>query len=1306
MIFDVEPSQIESLDGKKLVELMRKLLHAEAQLAGICLRGISVPLQINVPDGGEDARASWKGGLKETDYFPARFNIFQAKAGKLDPADWKKEVWTKGSQKKDAKRILNAAAKTALDMRGSYVGFTSAVLVGKKYDNRIKGIKDGISEAGGDPSKLKAIDIYDANKIAAWVSQHPAVSVWLNERQSGLGFAGFQTIEKWGHKAEISSIARVDDVTGRFAVISKNSSGHLEDDPSGQNKLHFNKCKERIVDHLAGFKNFVRLLGASGVGKTRLVYEIFKEEDSLAKISLSTSTIYCDYRDVGRQIFQISQNISDSGKSSLIIVDECPREVADKLGDIITAEGSKLRVLTVGNDNRPIIKSQDAGLNISVLPADESLINGIILQRFPKAKESDVSFIQKLSGGYPRIAVLATDNYSKNAHILKSIEDVVERIFMGFCITSPDHIRAIECLSLFNRLGADEEVSGQIDFVAEELARQTGDEMYEYLAGASQASQYQIVNRRGRFFSAQPLPIAIFLGLRRLDLLRVKSVLRFIETAPQELVKDFLRQWRHFDTSETVVNVSKNLLAFDGRLGTLEALNNDFNSECIDALVHVNPDGVAETINRVFGVLSLEELVGIENCRRNLVWALEKLVFRSETFVIAARLLLKLAAAETESWSSNATGVFKQLFHLRLSGTEAGPNDRFAVLDEGINYRDERIIAICVEALENTLERGHFSRSGGSEEIGSLPPLKDWQAKKWNEVFDFHRSGLERLVKIRSEFPKFSKRCEDIISSAIRSFICENLLDDIKKVVELIAKEKGIWLEAIKGVSSWLYYDRKGAQEEFSDQIREFYDSLLPSDPVQKALLYTKFWTADIHDPDVDYNSGDDSTMDFEYSSRMAIASAQEIAVEKELTDRAILSMAAEELNGVFPFAHELALRVVDPLGTFKKALQVIESYEDDKNFQFIRGMLTGIDERDPKIAKKCIKLALKSNVLQGQIVNIYTAVMISVERLKELILNLKEGQIEAADCVVLSYGRGLDHLNAADIIPFVDELALNHETDGFWAALEIIFMYQHGRSELNKQVAEWLKQQILSPKILEKAERRRGTGRGYRFEQIVRLVYRHYGVDDKFATALSTQITKLCQVDNYSVFSALDDSVQKIILFLVEKKPAPLWDVLSRFFEIATPREVDRLKRFTGAPLHGSGSNRHNIEGVLFGIPEKRCIEWAKIEPVGRAPFLCHFYPLFTLNEKGNTTWHPSLIKLTDNFGSVEKFRYALARRFRPSSWSGSLVPYLKVYLKPLKEWYKHPNNDMAFWARETYRGLEKQIERERQSEKEEGRM
>lgn len=90
--------------------------------------------------------------------------------------------------------------------------------------------------------------------------------------------------------------------------------------------------------------------------------------------------------------------------------------------------------------------------------------------------------------------------------------------------------------------------------------------------------------------------------------------------------------------------------------------------------------------------------------RRHIVWALEKLVFRRETFHIAARLLLRLAATETEKFSNNSTGLFKQLFQLHLSGAEAEPAERFAVLDEGLHSDDVRLTEVCISALEQTLK--------------------------------------------------------------------------------------------------------------------------------------------------------------------------------------------------------------------------------------------------------------------------------------------------------------------------------------------------------------------------------------------------------------------------------------------------------------------------------------------------------------------------------------------------------------------------------------------------------------------------
>ncbi|MGM3309727.1 hypothetical protein ACSQ6I_27715 [Anabaena sp. WFMT] len=1293
MIFNISPSQIESLDSKELVELLKKLLHAEAQSSGICLRGVSVPLQITVPDGGEDARImSWEGGFQKTDYLPSRFCIFQSKATDPQPKGWKEEVWTKDSRKKGATPKLNEAVTKVISERGSYIGFTSAVLIGSKYDRRIEGIKQGIQEAGANPAQLAAIDIYDANKIADWVSQYPAIAVWLNEKKSGLTLKNFQTIERLGKKADIFLIPKVEDKASRFLIGTKSSS-------SGDNSLSFEKAKERIVDDLADSRKSIRIIGSSGVGKTRFVYEVFRDETTTAKIALATSAIYCDFREVSHQIFQIVQSLSDVGNYALMIVDECPRDIAVKLGEIITTEGSNLKIITIGNDNQPIEKNNC--FNLSVTPADETLIEGIIQQRYPKADYSDINFIKNISGGYPRIAVLATDNYSEGLPILKSVEDVVERILTSCGINRAEQVRAIECLALFKQLGADENISDEIDFVAEKLARQTGDEMYEHLA---YAAKQHLVDHFGCYFIAKPLPIAVFLGTRRLDLLRVNTILKFIEIASPTLRASFLSQWCYFDGSKIAATVAKRLLASDGWCGSRENLKTELGSQCLNAIVHIDPDGVANVIHYLYKDLSIDDLKEAITRKHDFVQILEILVFRKRYFYIAAPLLMRLAVIEHNTYSNDAGNRFKQLFQLYLSETEAEPDERFEIIDQGLLSGDEKIISVCIDALENTLKHNHFLGSGIYNYIGSQPPPKEWTPKLWDEIFDFHRNGLQKLDYIRSQYPKFSSQCENLIAKAIRSLICENLFNDIEKILYKITREKEIWFEAIKGVSHWLYFDRMKAQTEFSERVRKLYDKLIPSAPIQQALLYTKFWTADIYDPDLTYNRDNISTQHFEYSSRKAKEIAAEIAADKELTYRTIQIMVREELNNVFPFTHELTMRLEEPVQAFQFAVSQFEVSTNGKGIQFIRGLLSGIDQKDAEAANQCIQIVHQSDVLKNQMVNIYTAVNISVERLNEIVQSLKERLIPATECVYVSYGKGLDNLSAEDIFPLIDELACNHGSEGMWTSLEIISMYQHNRDILDKQLTKRIKEIITSKELFEKI--RSATTDGYLFEQLVLLVQKHYGIDDEFAIGLSKQVIRLCQVEEYQIFSALENYCQNIIELLVKEKQSLLWENLSHFFEIATSSEIYRLKAIIKPQQDAFDVNSRNVgfnyqEGILFGISDSIFREWAKVNPEIRASLLCIFYPILEIDDQGNHRWHPALEKLTHEFGAFKEFREALEPRLFPNIWSGSIIPYIEIYLTPLETWFKHPVPEMSVWAKDMYYFLEREIASERKRER-----
>jgi hypothetical protein len=100
-------------------------------------------------------------------------------------------------------------------------------------------------------------------------------------------------------------------------------------------------------------------------------------------------------------------------------------------------------------------------------------------------------------------------------------------------------------------------------------------------------------------------------------------------------------------------------------------------------------------------------------------------------------LLRRLGAAETEeNIENNAGGQFKALYQLYLSGTEASSEARLRILDEGLQSADSRERELCVEALGRMLKTVHFTRVGGTEEIGAASV---WRTGRRNRMM---KSGI------------------------------------------------------------------------------------------------------------------------------------------------------------------------------------------------------------------------------------------------------------------------------------------------------------------------------------------------------------------------------------------------------------------------------------------------------------------------------------------------------------------------------------------------------------------------------------
>ena len=236
------------------------------------------------------------------------------------------------------------------------------------------------------------------------------------------------------------------------------------------------------------------------------------------------------------------------------------------------------------------------------------------------------------------MAVLAAQQNGRGRQTIHSVEQLLDRIIWGRKVRNDVAQKALECISLFEWVGLTERTGSEASFIARELAGIPEDDFIEYVKSFKPRG---IVERRGDFIQVTPIPLAAYLGIRAAFLLRKLGWLTFFPKAPPNLKTSLLKRLRWLDMSPEAKNFAQHLLRPDN-LGNINALNTGFGAECLDRLVHVDPETAMVTIDRVFGDLTTTALSANKQGRRYLVGTLEKLVFRRQSFDRAATLLRRL----------------------------------------------------------------------------------------------------------------------------------------------------------------------------------------------------------------------------------------------------------------------------------------------------------------------------------------------------------------------------------------------------------------------------------------------------------------------------------------------------------------------------------------------------------------------------------------------------------------------------------------------------------------------------------------
>lgn len=1282
MFFEANTDFITTLDSVTLVKLMKRLMLAECRLAGVPLRGATAPLQVTVPDGGEDGRVEWTGGVDSTPYLPHNFCVFQSKAQNLTEGSIRGEIL---KAVKDRPPRINEAVSEVLSRGGAYIVFCSNAFTGKKKSKLVKAVKAAIVEGGGNPASAAAIEVYDANRIADWVNTHPSVALWLAALQRGRSLAGFVSHEGWGRSPDIWGVPWVASEIPRYRRHTRTIPGVDGKDVAWS----YDQAAQACLDFLEQDHAAVRIAGPSGFGKSRFAYEMLKATSSLSNGAENASVIYADYSVVRDEVLKLALEIADSGSAAILIVDECPDDIHLKVAEFAGREESKLRIITL-NVETQITQARNT-LAIRLERADDVMVQAIAKSIVPELNESDTRFIAELSSGFPSMAVLAAQQNGDGRQTINSVEQVLDRVIWGRTARNDEAQKALESLSLFDWVGFKGEVAGQAAFIASALVGISLDRFVEHILSFESRG---VVTKPGDFIQIGPIPLAARLGANRLSVLSADVLRRLFQNASTELKASLLKRMRWLDTSPTARAFAQAMLGKEG-IGNLAALNTGFGAKCLDQLAHVDPDAATITIDRVFGDLGIDELKALKDGRRYLVWALEKLVFRKASFDRAATLLRRLAAAENEGGiSNNASGQFKQLYQLYLCGTEAEPAARLLVLDDGLASLNAAEQEICVHALDKMLLSHHFSRGGGAEEIGSAQRLEDWSPKTYGEIWDFHRAGVTRLTNIALGGSPFATTAKESLGRHIRELIGGMPFDDVQAMINRIIGASGLWPEAIEQITFWLYFDSNDARAEFTKKVRAYFDEIRPDDPVDRAVLYTNGWSGDLHDPDSRYDPAPDAPHDFEYAAQQASELASVIAADPAITDRALDAFVCSNAKGVFAFARQLALSVANPLFLFESALEKSSAKSAPANRQFFSGMIAGADSRDPEIARACVRAALRSPTLKDHAISMIGSGLLRPDDLKLVVSLLQAKDVRAWQCAQLSYGKGLDHLSADEIMPLLDELRA-HGAEGLWTVLDIVLMYQHGGKQPVPALINTLKNVLVAPELFDRVNL--GTMDGHHFQESITLLARHGAINRAFAKAIMKQVVKLCQSQDSGIFHALDDPARKVLRVLIGSHPDEAWAEISR----GLLSKDWRLRHWLG---HLIDFDRDDYlgAGLLFDLPSDLYMNWARLDPAKRAAIIVTWLPVATKQQNGTLSWYPAMAAFIAEFGGQEGVLGALSVRLCPRSWWGSLGPYLEPLLPLLAQWQQHRKSEVRRWVSARIVHIKADLQRARQESEE----
>lgn len=956
-MFEISKNQLRQLTDVDLRELVARLCQAELRLAGAPVSAVRWAGAHTAADGGLDVDCRVEIDGFHGDFVPRARTGFQVKKSTMPPSRIGSEMSPEGQ--------LRPIFEELAACNGCYV---------------IVSLDD---DPTGDPAtqrhgamrrQLDALhttgdvrtDFYGCSELANWLAQHPGVQLWVRDTL-GITLDGWRPHGRWTITPPNDSDELICELGLEVVLPGRHTVPH--DIESGI---------DQVRDLVRTSDKAVRIVGLSGVGKSRFVQALF--EESVGNDPLDRNQAI--YADLGAEPTPsprtVLARLAADNRRAILVLDNCPIETHHLIASEASATPD-IRLITIEYDIREDRPEVTAVVRINAEGTD--IVQALVARRFPQLGLLNFHRIAEFSGGNARLGLSLADAVGDEENLSDfSDAQLFDRLFYQRGARDTALLAAAQVLALVYSYSICEDEGG-VDELAV-LASLLGESRRTLYRATQTLLDRQLVQQRGHWRAVLPQAVSNRLAAGALDNVPHGDIRDTFENhAGARLLKSFGKRLSYLHDHECAREIVQSWLSPGGLLHIVEELDGD-QIQLLTNVAPVTPAAVLHTFETRASQPDSDRFFGDANSNaRSIAVLLCSIAYDATLFERCIILLVQFAIARGQPQSDVPSRLFA-LFALHLSGTEASPDLRERIIRRYLcsARRDERKIGLGM--LDSALTSGH----GGAFavlEFGARPRTFGY----WPRTQEEHDQWFLRFIALArsaatADHADLSEPARELLAANFRElWHFPALRTALDAAARAIHAHKS-WPEGWRAVRSVKYYDYRSAEkadfpEEFEllDELDRYLQPARLADEVRVYVLDVGQQHFSLRDEFDDEDQADNQELEHRAGVRaydLGIA----VAGDLDTLDEVSLDLFNPGFGFRIEFGKGLASTYDDPRALWRRLVGYLAPVVDTfQKCDVLCGVLAAIHERHVAMARAILDEAAENVALRPFIVNLYLSV-------------------------------------------------------------------------------------------------------------------------------------------------------------------------------------------------------------------------------------------------------------------------------------------------------------------------------------------